>query len=313
MIERVHSVGMSREYDYIIVGAGSAGCVLANRLTEDPQVTVLLLEAGGRDWHPLIHMPAGLARLASNRQINWSYDTEPEPQLLGRRLYWPRGRVLGGSSSINAMCYVRGDAADYDEWATLGVKGWHYDAVLPYFKKAEHRPAGDPEFHGTGGPLHVEDLRHRNALCDRFLRAARERNHSLTDDFNGASQVGFGPYQATLKDARRCSTAVAYLRPAMTRPNLTVLTGAPAERIVLEGDRAVGVEFSKRSRLDRARARREVLLCGGAINSPQLLMCSGIGPAKELESVGITVVVPHPEVGRNLQDHLDYCTLYKSS
>lgn len=303
---------MSSEYDYIIVGAGSAGCVLANRLTEDPQVSVLLLEAGGRDWHPLIHMPAGLARLVSNRQINWSYDTEPERQLLGRRLYWPRGRVLGGSSSINAMCYVRGDAADYDEWAALGAKGWNYDAVLPYFKKAEHRPGGDPDFHGTGGPLHVEDLRHRNTLCDRFLKAARERNYSLNDDFNGASQEGFGPYQATLREARRCSTAVAYLRPAMTRPNLTVLTGASAERIVLEGDRAVGVEFSRRSRLDRVRARREVLLCGGAINSPQLLMCSGIGPANELESVGVTVVVSHPEVGRNLQDHLDYCTLYKS-
>jgi len=302
------------EYDYIIVGAGSAGCVLANRLTEDPAVSVLLLEAGGRDWHPLIHMPAGLARLVSNRQINWSYYTEPEPQLLGRRLYWPRGRVLGGSSSINAMCYVRGDAADYDEWAALGATGWNFDAVLPYFKKAEHRPTGDPNFHGAGGPLHVEDLRHRNALSERFLQAACERNHSLTDDFNGASQAGFGPYQATLKEARRCSTAVAYLRAAMTRPNLTVLTGASAERIVLEGDRAVGVEFERRSARHRARARarREVLLCGGAINSPQLLMCSGIGPANELESVGIRVAVSHPEVGRNLQDHLDYCTLYKS-
>jgi len=312
MIERVHSARMSREYDYIIVGAGSAGCVLANRLTEDPKVSVLLLEAGGRDWHPLIHMPAGIARLASNRQINWSYETEPESQLLDRRLYWPRGRVLGGSSSINAMCYVRGDAADYDEWAALGATGWNFDAVLPYFRKAEHRPQGDPRFHGTDGPLHVEDLRHRNALSERFLQAARERHHSLTDDFNGASQAGFGPYQATLKDARRCSTAVAYLRPAMTRPNLTVLTGASAERVVLEGDRAVAVEFERRSARHCARARREVLLCGGTVNSPQLLMCSGIGPANELESVGITVAVSHPEVGRNLQDHLDYCTLYKS-
>jgi len=304
---------MSREHDYIIVGAGSAGCVLASRLTEDPQVSVLLLEAGGRDRHPLIHMPAGLARLVNNPKINWGYYTEPEPQLLGRRLYWPRGRVLGGSSSINAMCYVRGDAADYDEWAALGATGWNFDAVLPYFKKAEHRPNGDPRFHGTGGPLHVEDLRHRNALSEYFLQAARERNHLLTDDFNGASQAGFGPYQATLKEARRCSTAVAYLRPAMMRPNLTVLTGASAERIDLEDDRAVGVEFARHSRLHRSRARREVLLCGGAINSPQLLMCSGIGPANELESVGIAVAVSHPEVGRNLQDHLDYCTLYKST
>ena len=304
---------MSSEYDYVIVGAGSAGCVLAHRLTEQQGVTVLLLEAGGRDWHPLIHMPAGLARLVGNRHINWSFETEPEPQLLGRRLYWPRGRVLGGSSSINAMCYIRGDAADYDEWAELGATGWDFAAALPYFRKAEHQSRGASTYHGVGGPLHVEDLRHRNVLSERFLRAASERGYSLTDDFNGVSQSGFGPYQATLRDARRCSTAVAYLRPAMKRPNLTVITGASAERLVLEGDRAVGVEFSRGSGLARVRARREVLVCGGAIASPQLLMCSGIGPATELESAGVTVRVAHAEVGRNLQDHLDYCTLYKST
>lgn len=300
------------EYDYVIVGAGSAGCVLANRLTEDPQVSVLLIEAGGRDWHPLIHMPAGLARLVGNRQINWNYETEPEPQLLGRRLYWPRGRVLGGSSSINAMCYVRGAAADYDEWAALGATGWTYDAVLPYFKKAEDQARGASAFHGTGGLLSVEDLRHRNALSDVFLEAAAERGYSLNDDFNGAEQQGFGPYQATLRNARRCSTAVGYLRPALARPNLTISTGAAAQRVMFEGTRAVGIEFVKRGRRQLVRARREVLLCGGAINSPQLLMCSGIGPVAELESARVPVRVPHPEVGRNLQDHLDYCTLHKS-
>ena len=300
------------EYDYVIVGAGSAGCVLANRLTEDPQVSVLLIEAGGRDWHPLIHMPAGLARLVGNRQINWNYETEPEPQLLGRRLYWPRGRVLGGSSSINAMCYVRGAAGDYDEWASLGAIGWAYDDVLPYFKKAEHQARGASAFHGTGGLLSVEDLRHRNALSDVFLEAAAERGYSLNDDFNGAEQQGFGPYQATLRNARRCSTAVGYLRPALARPNLTISTGAAAQRVMFEGTRAVGIEFVKRGRRQLVRARREVLLCGGAINSPQLLMCSGIGPVAELESARVPVRVPHPEVGRNLQDHLDYCTLHKS-
>ena len=303
---------MSAEYDYVVVGAGSAGCVLAHRLTENADVSVLLLEAGGSDWHPLIHMPAGIARLVRNRTINWNYSTEPEPELLGRRLYWPRGRVLGGSSSINAMCYVRGDAADYDEWATLGATGWDFSSVLPYFKRAEHQQRGASSYHGTGGPLCVEDLRQRNILSDVFLRATEERGYSLNDDFNGARQQGFGAYQATLREARRCSTAVAYLRPALARKNLAVVTGALAQAVLLEHGRAVGIEYLQGSSRRSVRARREVLLCGGAINSPQLLMCSGIGPIDELESVGIEVRVPHGEVGRNLQDHLDYCTLHKS-
>lgn len=304
---------MSRlaEYDYVIVGAGSAGCVLAHRLTETEGVSVLLLEAGGRDLNPFIHMPAGLAKLVSNQRINWGFMTEPEAALDGRRMYWPRGRVLGGSSSINAMCYIRGHAADYDEWAALGLSGWQYRAVLPYFRKAEDQARGASEFHGTGGPLGVEDLRHRNPLSEVFLEAARDCGFTTNDDFNGAVQEGFGFYQATLRNARRCSTAVGYLKPARTRRGLTVLTHATAERLWLEGERAVGVDYRRGSTSHRVRARREVLLCGGTIASPQLLMCSGIGPVGELERVGITVRVPRAEVGQNLQDHLDYCTLHK--
>lgn len=305
---------MTAEYDYLIVGAGSAGCVLANRLTADPAISVLLLEAGGRDLNPFIHMPAGLARLVGNTRINWGYETEPEPELFGRRLFWPRGRVLGGSSSINAMCYIRGDARDYDEWAALGLPGWDYRSVLPYFIKAEHQQRGASAYHGVGGPLHVEDLRHRNPLTEVFLQAAAERGHPRNDDFNGADQQGFGPYQATLREARRCSTAVGYLRPAQARPNLRVITGAAVLRILFEGAgalRATGVEYSRGGRGVPVRARREVLLCGGAIASPQLLMCSGIGPAAELERAGVAVRLAHPDVGRNLQDHLDYCTLQR--
>lgn len=313
VVFRGYTARVSGEYDYVIVGAGSAGCVLAHRLTEQADVSVLLLEAGGRDWHPLIHMPAGLARLVGYRAINWSFETEPEPELLGRRLFWPRGRVLGGSSSINAMCYIRGDAADYDEWAALGATGWGYANVLPYFRKSEHQARGESAFHGVGGPLHVEDLRQFNPLSEQFLQAARERGHSLTDDFNGATQHGFGRYQATLREARRCSTAVAYLRPAMARKNLTVLTHAAAQHLLFEGERAVGVAYARGSTLARVRARREVILCGGSIASPQLLMCSGIGPVEELEAAGVAVRVPHAEVGRNLQDHLDYCTLHQST
>lgn len=301
------------EYDYVIVGAGSAGCVLAHRLTETDGVSVLLLEAGGRDLNPFIHMPAGLAKLVSNPRINWAFTTEPEPELNGRRLYWPRGRVLGGSSSINAMCYIRGHAADYDEWAALGAPGWDYDSVLPYFRKAEDQARGSSTFHGVGGPLSVEDLRHHNPLSEVFLQAVQERGFALNDDFNGATQEGFGFYQATLRSARRCSTAVGYLKPALSRRGLTVLTHATAERVCFEGDRAVGVEYRRGSTAHRARARREVLLCGGTIASPQLLMCSGVGPSLELERVGVAVRVPLNEVGRNLQDHLDYCTLNKST
>ncbi|MEY4357919.1 MAG: hypothetical protein RL469_1245 [Pseudomonadota bacterium] len=301
----------AHEYDYIIVGAGSAGCVLANRLTERADVRVLLLEAGGRDFHPLIHMPAGLSRLVGNTSLNWEFYTEPEPELNGRRLYWPRGKVQGGSSSINAMCYVRGDARDYEEWASMGLGGWSYRDVLPLFRRAERRQSGANQFHGADGPLGVSDLRHRNILSDVFVDAAVECGHPRNDDFNGATQAGFGHYQVTQWNGRRCSAAVAYLNPVRARQNLTIVSHASTRRVTLEGARAVGVEYLHRGELKIARATGEVLLAAGAIGSPQLLMCSGIGPIDELESVGIRVRIAHPEVGRNLHDHVDYCTLRK--
>ena len=296
-------------YDYIIVGAGSAGCVLANRLSANPAKRVLLLEAGPSDWHPFIHMPAGLAKLVNRKGINWDYYTEPEPCLDGRRLWWPRGRVLGGSSSINAMCYIRGDARDYDEWARLaGDERWRWTNVLPYFKRAEGNTRGADERHGADGPLGVQDLKYRNVLTQAFVDAAQACGFGLNADFNGAQQEGFGCYQVTQKNGARCSTAVAYLRPARPRANLTVLTGAQAQRVLLDGGRARGVVYRRGG--DTARAEGgEVLLCGGAINSPQLLLLSGIGPADHLRAHGIEVELDNAGVGANLQDHLDICTL----
>jgi choline dehydrogenase len=300
-------------YDFIIIGAGSAGCVLANRLSEDPTTKVLLLEAGPRDWHPFIHMPAGLAKLVGQKGVNWNYDTAPEPQLDNRRLWWPRGKVLGGSSSINAMCYIRGVAKDYDDWAEGGADGWDWNSALPYFKRSERNSRGADALHGSDGPLHVSDLRYTNALTSVFLDAAQQAGYSHNPDFNGPEQAGVGLYQVTQKDGARCSSAVAYLHPAKHRPNLDVITGALVRRIVLENGRAVGVAYAHGGQEVQARAEREVLLSGGAINSPQLLMLSGIGPADHLADHGISVAVDAPQVGRNLQDHLDVCTLQHST
>ena len=299
-------------FDYVIVGAGSAGCVLANRLSADPSVRVLLLEAGPRDWHPFIHMPAGIAKLVNKKGVNWDYSTEPEPALDGRRLWWPRGKVLGGSSSINAMCYVRGHARDYDEWVALGADGWSWDEVLPYFRRAEHNERGADALHGSGGHLNVADLRHRNPLSQVFLDAAHAAGHRANDDFNGPTQQGVGWYQVTQKNGARWSTAAGYLAAARERGNLTVLTGARVRRVVIERGRAVGVEYVQRSGyVAIARASREVVLAGGAINSPQLLMLSGVGPAAMLRAHGIDVVADRTEVGRNLHDHLDACTVVR--
>jgi choline dehydrogenase len=305
---------MPQSYDYIIVGAGSAGCVLANRLSADPSVKVLLLEAGPRDWNPFIHMPAGLAKLVNFKSLNWSYETEPEPALNNRRLYWPRGRVLGGSSSINAMCYSRGHRSDYDDWAALGNSGWSWQDVLPYFRRSEDQSRGESELHGVGGPLGVSDLSYTNALSDVFIQAAEQAGFARNRDFNGPAQRGVGFYQVTQRNGRRCSTAVAYLKPVRSRPNLTVLTGAMTLGLEFSGsDRVSGVRFRRRGRTLTARAEREVLLAAGAINSPQLLMLSGLGPAPMLENAGVSVRQELTEVGRNLQDHLDVCTLTRCS
>ena len=304
---------MATSYDFIIVGAGSAGCVLANRLSADPANRVLLLEAGPRDWNPFIHMPAGLAKLVHFKSLNWNYQTEPEAELKQRRLYWPRGKVLGGSSSINAMCFVRGHRSDYNDWAEAGNPGWAWDEVLPYFLRSQNQARGGSDLHGTGGPLSVEDLSYSNPLSEVFIRAAEQAGFAPNRDFNGPAQRGFGLYQVTQRGGRRCSTAVGYLKPARQRPNLTVLTGALTLNLEMEGDRVTGVRYRRHGVTRSVSAEREVLLAGGAINSPQLLMLSGIGPGEELRGAGITVRHELPGVGANLQDHLDICTLTRCS
>ena len=304
---------MNDVFDYVIIGAGSAGCVMANRLSADPSCRVLLLEAGPRDWNPFIHMPAGLARLVSFKSINWGYETEPEPNLNNRRLYWPRGKVLGGSSSINAMCYIRGHATDYDDWRDAGNPGWGFEDVLPYFIRSEDQERGASERHGVGGPLGVSDLQHVNDLSKVFIQAAEQAEYYRNVNFNGPVQRGFGLYQVTQRKGRRCSSARAYLRPVRSRKNLTVRTRAFTQELVMSGSRVSGVRYRKNGINRTVTAEREVLLCGGAINSPHLLMLSGIGPVDVLEQVGVKVRHELSQVGRNLQDHLDVITLTRCS
>ena len=292
------------EFDYIIVGAGSAGCVLANRLTASGKHSVLLLEAGPKDSHLWIHIPLGYGKLFKEKTVNWMYETEPEPGLNGRKVFQPRGKVLGGSSSINGLLYLRGQHEDYDRWRQLGNTGWGFDDVLPYFKKAEDQARGASEFHSTGGPLPVSDMRHPDPLSDAFVAAAVETGVAFNADFNGATQEGVGMFQTTTRNGRRASTAVAYLRPAMKSGKLRVETAAHAQRILLEGRRAVGVIYKQNGTVHTARARKEVLVSSGAYNSPQLLQLSGVGPAELLRQHGIDVVLDAPGVGHDLQDHM---------
>ena len=292
------------EFDYVVVGAGSAGCVLANRLTADGKHSVLLLEAGPKDTNIWIHVPLGYGKLFKEKSVNWMYQTEPEPGLHGRQVFQPRGKVLGGSSSINGLLYVRGQHEDYDRWRQRGNVGWGYDDVLPYFKKAEHQVRGADDYHGTDGPLSVSDWRHADPLSEAFVTAAVETGIPFNSDFNGATQEGAGFFQTTTRRGRRASSAFCYLRPAKGRKNLCVETSALAQRIIFEGRRARAVEYRQNGTLRSARARKEVLVSGGAYNSPQLLQLSGIGPAELLKRHGIDLVLDAPGVGNDLQDHM---------
>ena len=299
-----NGAGEPAEFDYVVVGAGSAGCVLANRLSANGKHSVLLLEAGPKDSNIWIHVPLGYGKLFKEKTVNWMYQTEPEPGLHGRQVFQPRGKVLGGSSSINGLLYVRGQHEDYDRWRQRGNVGWGFDDVLPYFKKAENQQRGADDYHGAGGPLSVSDWRHEDPLSEAFVKAAVETGIPFNPDFNGKTQEGAGFFQTTTQRGRRASSAYSYLRPAMGRSNLHVETDALAQRILFEGKRAKAVEYKQNGNLRTARARKEVLVSSGAYNSPQLLQLSGVGPGDLLKTHGIEVVLDAEGVGNDLQDHL---------
>jgi choline dehydrogenase-like flavoprotein len=299
------------DFDYVIIGAGSAGSVLANRLSADGGTSVCLLEAGKPDDSLMINVPIGIISLLSSKTYNWHFHTEPQANLNGRKLYWPRGKTLGGSSSINAMIYMRGVPADYDEWESLGAPGWGWNALFPIFKQLENNERGANAFHGAGGELNVADLRRPNPLAQLFIEAALQAGLPANPDFNGTTQEGAGRYQVTQKNGRRFSAARAFLDTAKTRPNLTIQTGAHVIRILIDSKRATGVEVKTPEGLTRILARREVICAGGVMNSPQLLLLSGIGPRAELARHGIEMLHHLPGVGQNLQDHLDACVIIK--
>jgi choline dehydrogenase len=293
----------SETFDYVIVGAGSAGCVLANRLTASGRHRVLLLEAGPKDRSPWLHIPLGYGRLFNDRRHNWCYTTEPQTVCYSRNMIAPRGKVLGGSSSINGLIYIRGQADDFNQWRQMGNTGWGFEDVLPYFLKAENNERGADGFHGVGGPLAVSDMRDRHPLADAYIEAAQQCGYPRNSDFNGATQEGAGYYQCTTRNGRRCSTAVGYLKPARGRGNLAVISNALASRVVFEGRRATGVEYFSGDQPRTARANADVIVASGSFNSPQLLQLSGIGPAALLASFGIPMIADMPGVGQGLADH----------
>jgi choline dehydrogenase len=300
------------EFDFVIAGAGSAGCVLANRLSENPANKVLLLEAGPSDNNILVRMPAGVARLITTPNAhNWGFETEGSPAMRNRRDYWPRGKGLGGSSSINGMVYIRGHARDYDTWRQLGMEGWSFADVLPYFKRSETNEAGGNDFRGDCGPLHVSNAMNTSPLFQTAIDAGKQAGYKFTPDFNGEQQEGFGMFQLTIKDGKRCSSSAAYLTPALKRPNLKVETGALISRVLFEGKRASGIEYRQGGKTIQVKAKREVILSGGAIGTPQMLLLSGIGDRAYLQKFDIPVVSHLPGVGQNLQDHLDVNVQYK--
>ena len=301
----------SDSYDYIVVGAGSAGCVLANRLTTSGRHRVLLLEAGGRDTNPWIHIPVGYGKTFTDGRVNWLYRSEPHPATGNRKIFQPRGKVLGGSSSINGMVYIRGQREDYDQWRQLGNTGWSYEDILPYFRKSEDQERGANDYHGAGGHLKVSDPKDPHPLCDAFIAAAQRCGYPLNDDFNGSVQEGFGYYQWSLRNGRRSSAATGYLREAKRRRNLTIVTRAHATRILFEGRRAAAIEYLHGGELRSARVNGELILSGGSFNSPQLLQLSGVGPAELLRSLGIDVVADMRSVGANLIDHYTSRAVYR--